>query len=177
MKPARAPLLLVALAPLVVGCAYRTPATRVPAALSTAVPATVAPIDVSVSDASGALDAPTAAAVREQAARLLAEAARSGVPGADARVHVHVELLERRDASDSLRQDGFAIFGLWPVVFGMVCERQKLAVDVEVESGGRTLEGHGTADKLGGIYAPARRRALAVALNEALADAARSGEP
>jgi hypothetical protein len=165
------------LATALAGCAYRTPPTHVPHRLADAVPASVAPGDVTVVDATGDVDPETVASVRQDTARILARTdPRGRTIARDARMSVHVELLDRRDASDSLREDGFAIFGLWPVVFGMICERQKLAVDVTIEHGGQRLVGHGTAEKLGGIYAPARRRALAVALDEALANAARGAE-
>lgn len=130
--------------------------------------------DIDVRAPNRTLDAATVAEVRAETAAILdrASIARGGSPAG--RVRVRVELVERRDyASEALQQDGFAIFGLWPVIVGMVSEREKLSVDVTIDDAGRTLEGHGTSEKLGGLYAPARRRALAVALDTALADAAR----
>jgi hypothetical protein len=49
-----------------------------------------------------------------------------------------------------------------------------LSVDITITRDGRTFVGHGSADKRGSIYAPARKRALAVALDQALASASAS---
>ena len=88
------------------------------------------------------------------------------------RASSHVTLEERADYLDNaLRQDGFAVMGILPLPLGFTYEQAKLSVDVEVERNGQTFRGHGTAEKMGGIYAPARRRALAVALDRALASA------
>jgi hypothetical protein len=136
--------------------------------------------DVTVIDAQGPVDDATVAGVRAEAAQILAKAARARpAPAAEggAVVHAHVTLEQHEHFfENALRQDGFAIFGMWPVPLGMVVDRQKLSVDVEVERNGRTFRGHGTAEKDGSIYAPARRRALAVALDRALADATSCAE-
>jgi hypothetical protein len=139
------------------GCAYRTPPVHAPSAIE---------IDeVTASDPEAEAD------VRRDAERLLARAGR-GAAGEPARVRVHVQLEERYSwAEEALRQDGFALFGLWPALLGMKTERQDVAVDVTLETRAGTFWGHGTASKEGGLFAPARRRALAVALDRALADA------
>ncbi|CAN5913625.1 hypothetical protein BH11MYX4_BH11MYX4_62170 [soil metagenome] len=160
---------------LVTGCAYRTPAAHLPAALPAVAPGALDVSDVTVVDANGPIDDATVAGVREEAAAILVKAAKERVgpaAGGGAVVHAHVTLEERRNFVESaLRQDGIAAFGLWPVPLGMVIGQQRLTVDVEVERNGRTFRGHGSAEKMGSIYAPARRRALAVALDRALADA------
>lgn len=63
--------------------------------------------------------------------------------------------------------------GILPLPLGLTYEQAKLSVDVEVEveRNGQTFRGRGAAEKMGGSYAPARRRALAVALDRALASA------
>ncbi len=152
------------------GCAYRIPETHVPTPIADEV--ATSPIDITVDAARGEVDSKTAQSVRDDTVAILAGAG-ARPRDAGARMHVHVRLVARRDANDALNEDGFAVFGLWPVVFGMVCERQELTVDVTIDADGRAITGHGAAEKLGGIYAPARRRALAVALDAALADAAR----
>ncbi|MCA9643462.1 MAG: hypothetical protein KC492_22340 [Myxococcales bacterium] len=55
---------------------------------------------------------------------------------------------------------------------GAMIEASDLTVDVDLEAGGQTFHGHGEANKNGSLYVDARRRALAVALDRALKDAA-----
>ena len=155
-------LLLAAL--LATGCAYRTPEVHVPGALASA---PVASSDVTVVDARTAIDDATVDAVRADTTKLLAHT--SGV------VHAHVVLEDQnRFADRAMKQDGIAVFGLWPVLIGMVYEAETIGVDVNVETNGRTFHGHGRAEKAGGLYAHARHRALAAALDLALADAGAS---
>jgi hypothetical protein len=105
-----------------------------------------------------------------------AEVKARGAAGGSARVHVHVELGDRRDIFDAMREDGIAVIYLMFTPLGLVFERQKLSVNVVVETGGRTFEGRASAEKLGSIYARARRRALADAIDKALADASGMAE-
>jgi hypothetical protein len=158
------------------GCAYQTPAAHIPAGMPAIAPSTLEVSDVTVIDAKRPIDDETVAGVRRDTAAILQKAAKErgalARPGSTV-VHAHVTLEEDVDFADrALKQDGIAIFGLWPVLLGMKHERQKLSVDVEVETNGHLYKGHGTADKGGGLYSRARRRALAVALDRALADAA-----
>jgi hypothetical protein len=60
---------------------------------------------------------------------------------------------------------------VFPALMGTVGGYTTLAVDVTVETDTGTYIGHGRATKWGGLYAPAFKRALAVALDEALATA------
>lgn len=137
------------------GCAYRTPEINVPTSLHDGREATVH-VDVRGVD--------DARAVQAETERLLA-----GVGGV---VHAHVTIEEtNRYALRALSEDGVAVFGLWPVAFGMTYESETVDVDIEIEVGGRTVRGHGQAEKDGSLYASARRRALAAALNSALAHA------
>lgn len=61
---------------------------------------------------------------------------------------------------------------LFMMPLGFTIEEQSASVDVSLDVGGRNDVGHGSARKRGSIYASARRRALAAALDAALADAA-----
>jgi hypothetical protein len=58
-----------------------------------------------------------------------------------------------------------------PAPFGLVLERERLAVELRMDVGGKTLVGRGAANELGSLYSSARRKALAVALRRALAAA------
>lgn len=72
----------------------------------------------------------------------------------------------------ALNHDGMAILGMWPILFGMTYESETVSVDVEIDGkNGRTLVGHATAEKDGSLFAKARRRAIAAALDKALANA------
>lgn len=164
------PILAVA----VTGCAFRTPTPTVPRAIAgDALPP--AHLQVASVDVRGAADPEAAAAVRAQTAKILADAARKSSTGdGPATVHVTVSLGEYVDElARAVYHDGFAYLG-WIVgaPAGLTYEHQELSVDLVIERGGRTFTGHGEAEKDGSIYARARKRALAVALDRALADAA-----
>jgi len=91
---------------------------------------------------------------------------------AEAEASVSVDLGTTDDHLAFLSQDGIALwFLVWPMLGGMVTAREHVGVDVVVTSHGRLLRGHGEAEKEGSIYAPAQKRALAVALGRALRDA------
>lgn len=144
------------------------------------VPAQVPPIaasglvvdDVAVTEGGAEADPEVAADVRCDVDHLLlrAVAARGARRGA-ARVRVKVALLDHRGIEDAMREDGIASIALLGAPFGLVLARERVAVEVRVETGDRSLVGRGEANKLGSIYAPARRRALASALDAALASA------
>jgi hypothetical protein len=91
----------------------------------------------------------------------------------DEAARVHISLDDRNPwVNRALSHDGFAIFGMWPILFGMTHESETVSVDVEIAArDGRTLVGHATAEKAGSPFSNARRRAIAAALNPALADA------
>jgi hypothetical protein len=86
-------------------------------------------------------------------------------------VRVRVVLEERRGIDDAIYEDGIAVIAYLPALFGAYTGRERLSVDITLETGGSSFRGSGSAEKLGSLYAPARRRALAVALDNALADA------
>lgn len=147
---------------LATGCAYRTPDVHVPSALATA---PTLERDITVIDARTAIDDHTVDEVRAEATSLLAHTG-------GAVVHAQVVLEDHRNYADhAINEDGIAVFGLWPVAFGMTYESEKVDVDVDVEANGRVFHGHGEAEKDGSLYAHARRRALAAAFDRALASA------
>jgi hypothetical protein len=91
---------------------------------------------------------------------------------ARAEASVAVDLGKTNDYLAFLSQDGIALwFLIWPMLGGMVTEREHVGVDVVVTSHGRLLRGHGESEKEGSIYARAQKRALAVALGRAFRDA------
>jgi len=162
-----APLALLALAASLSGCAYQTRPPNAPERVP--LPAEVAPADLTI-DGKGEVSPETAEDVRVELGKVLSAAhARGGRAG---RLEVHVALEGRRDAYDAIRTDGLAVIGLFPAPFGMVTEHEWLSVDVVVTTpSGERLVGHGAADATGGLWAPARRKALALALERALVDA------
>ena len=118
------------------------------------------------------VDTHTPADLWQDTVQILGKAARAR-PAASgrARVRVRIDLERRSSIYDAMRKDGIAFVALLGAPLGLVIDNEKLSVDLTVESAGRTFTGHGAAEKLGSLYAPARRRALAVALDRALADA------
>lgn len=108
---------------------------------------------------------------RERATHMIRRASRHAHGDAGA-IAMNVTLDKPDDYLSFLSEDGIALTLLvWPMLAGMVTERAKLGVDVAIESHGRTLHGHGDAQREGSIYAPAMKRALAVALSSAIASA------
>jgi hypothetical protein len=150
------------------GCAYQTRTPNVLCAVP--VPASA---EITVIDEVRPLDAATEGDVRREAAWILA---RTRSPGASTgRMRARVVLEDRRDVYDAMREDGFAFVGLLPAPLGLVTGRERLAIDVVVETDDAVYEGRGEAEQVGGIYAPARRKALALALERALVDASLRG--
>ncbi|MBL9028082.1 MAG: hypothetical protein JNL21_38175 [Myxococcales bacterium] len=170
----------VLVAALSAGCAFRTPTPELPEELvgSRHGPAQLDVTEVAVTDSAGDVDSETQAAVRTQTVKILEDAARkSTTGGAPSLVRVSVVLDEHHDyAASAVATDGLAVFAWFLLApAGVTFDRQSLWVEVEVDSAGRRFVGRGHADREGSIYAPARKRALAVALSRALADAAREG--
>ena len=139
---------------LTTGCAFRTSAVAVPE-----------PLHVThVAVRAGSNDEDTQAAY-ERTRKMLRTSKR-----AEAEASVSVDLGTTNDYLAFLHQDGIALwFLIWPLMGGMVTAREHVGVDVVVTSHGRLLRGH--APKEGSIYAPAQKRALAVALGRAFRDA------
>ena len=157
------------------GCAYRTPAVALRDPIPALAPCAIDVDEVVVVSKNG--DPPPAAdVIRRETGEILADAAEArGVTGAPARVDIRVEVAERNGFEQALAEDGFAVFGLPTVALGLAVQRAEVSVEVTLQARGRTFSGRGAATRRGSIYASARRRALAVALDEALADAARNG--
>jgi hypothetical protein len=184
MRTHRMHHVLLVLAVTMTGCAFRTPTPTVPRAIAgdAPPPAHLQVTSIDVQARGGTVDEATTSAVRAQTAKILADAARKSCTGdGPATVHVTVTLGEYVDElASAVYHDGFAYLG-WVVgaPAGLTYERQELGVEVTITRGGRTFTGHGQAEKEGSIYARARKRALAVALDRALADAAtdRSARP
>jgi hypothetical protein len=161
------------------GCAYRTHEAHIPSSIA---PSPGAPVvleveRIEVDDPEGSsrsrslhgADASTEAAIRAEAIEILKAAEPRNSSGAPAHVRAHVTLGESGGIDDAIHKDGLAVVGYLYAPFGVVIDRQALRVDVTVESNGRTFAGHGEASLFGSIYAHARRRALALALDRALA--------
>jgi hypothetical protein len=120
------------------------------------------------------MDPEADADVRVKTAKILADAARKSRSG-DGPAVVRVKVSLGEYVNDSGRYVAEMALGFWLLAApaGLTYDRQALSVDLAVTRGGRTFSGHGEAESRGGLYAPARKRALALALDRALADAAR----
>ncbi len=139
------------------GCAYRT------SSVVLAQPAVVTHVAVSGEGASPEIADRT---------RHMIDRANQHAHGAPMAMSVAVQVDKPRSYLAFLQEDGIAaMLIVWPVLAGVVTERAKLSVDVVITSGDRLLHGHGTAEKEGSLYAPAQKRALAVALGQAVASA------
>jgi hypothetical protein len=169
-------LLAIAAALVTRGCAFRTPTPDVPTTIGGdgPGPADFRVADVAVTSPAGPVDPETTEAVRKQTRKILADTARHSHAGdGPTTVRVRVELGAYDNSMDrALAQDGCAMLGYAAYPAGATFEEQKLSVDLTLERAGHAFEGHGSADKDGSIYAPARKRALAVAIDRALTDAA-----
>lgn len=164
----RGPSLRAALAStlLCAACAYRTPEVHVPASLPG-----FEVSEVTVSDERDAVDGDVEAELRSRTTQTLARAAR---PGA-AKASVRVALVDHESNvyAPAMARDGCAAFGMIGVPAGQIIDRDTIVVDVSiVEPDGRIHRGWAIAEKMGSLYAPAPRRALAAALDRALANAA-----
>jgi hypothetical protein len=172
--PARS--LLPVLSLVASGCAFQTPTPNLPPAIAGEgrPPAQLEVASVDVVSTKGTLDPEVAGEVRARTAKIFADAARKSRSGDGAAVvRVKVSLGEYVD--DTGRYIANMALGFWLLAApaGLAYDRQALSVDLTVTRGGRTFSGHGEAESRGGLYAPARKRALALALDRALADAAR----
>ncbi len=155
-----------------VGCAYRTPRVDAPRSLP---PLVVG--DVWVDDGLEPAPADVTSSVREDVGQILAKASkdRTSENGVSP-VTVRVQLGAREDyIANAGRVDGCgaASYAL-TVPAGTKTDSDSVWVAVAFTSGGRSYQGYGVGTKAGSVYVPARRRALAVALNDALARAAQS---
>jgi hypothetical protein len=144
-----------------VGCAYRT------SSITVAQPVRITHVAVSGAGAS-------TEAISDVTSRTthMIDHANKRAHGTPIDMSVAVNVEKPRDYLSFLHTDGIGLFFLiWPILGGMVIDRSKVDVDVVIASGNRLLHGHGSADKEGSVYAPARKRALAVALDQAVSSA------
>jgi hypothetical protein len=158
------------------GCAFRTPTPSLPPAIAGEgpPPARLEVAFIDVVSTKGTLDPADAEEVRARTAKIFADTARKSRSGdGPAMLRVKVSLGEYVD--DTGRYLASMALGFWLLAApaGLAYDRQALSVDLAITRGGRTLSGHGEAESRGGLYAPARKRALAFAIDRALADAAR----
>lgn len=162
------------------GCTYRTPEVHVPPTFSVVSPAGIDLTTVDVVARGERVSPEVAAHVKETVREILVGA----VPqkeATSARLHVsaRVEIYRSEDwVANAGRVDGC---GAVPVVLaapaGAKIEDESLAVELSIELDGRQYHGRGAARKEGSVYASARRRALAVALEQALENAAKQPTP
>lgn len=152
------------------GCTYRAASVHLPEPMRAVAP-DVANVQVAVAGG-GSTDDPNerdvAATTADIVSRSIAKEASGGAPAV---VHVDVDLGEYRYFFRGVK-DGMGIATIMLAALGgLKLDRRSLAVTVRFESNGKTFVGRGSATKDGSIYASAERRALAVALDQALADA------
>jgi hypothetical protein len=154
-----------------VGCAYRTPEVHVPASMPALDPGAITVHEISVVDGVGDPVSETVAAdVADDAADILEDAANECGSRTDpGRVRMHVVLEE--SWVFPVREMGTGTLFAFGGLAGMQIDHQTLSIELEVDSGGRTFRGRGAAAIGGSLYAPARRRALALAIDRALAQA------
>jgi hypothetical protein len=159
---------VVTAALLITGCAYRTP--------NVALPPEVPSVEEAAVSVEGAddLDPDTVSDLESKTRQLLARASRRRAPDSrHARVCVHVVVEKDVDAlSNAMHTDGMAAMAVPALLLGTTFQWAHVDVELAIETDdGRVLYGRGEAEKNGSLYAAARKRALAVALDRALADA------
>ncbi len=156
-----------------VGCSYRTRDVVVPSGLDARA---LRVDDVRVFDQSMgavAVDEDARADARREAVRAAASA-KNAQSLYDAHVGIVVRLVAARGLEDTMRVDGLAAVCWLFAPLGFDIGRADVEVDVTVTDGERARSGHGAATELGSLYAPARRKAIARALERALAAATES---
>lgn len=155
------------------GCAYATPKVHLPETLPTL---SAARADVTVADGAKSVPATLAADVRDDVTSILRTTGREGA-ATPAAVRIAVDVRGSEDyVANAGSNDGCGAVGVGLAApTGTKIGRQSLGVVVRIDDGARRFEGRATAEEEGSVYAPARRRALAVAIDRALADAARRG--
>ncbi len=155
------------------GCAYRTPPVNVPPAMPP-IGAHQLEADVTVVDGDTPLPEEVVFDVRKRTDELLRSAAARRRGSEHARVRVHVVIQDEVNGlARAMSHDGMAALAAPTLLLGFAYERATIAVDVRIETDdGCAFTGHGEAEKDGSIYARARRRALAAALDRALTAAA-----
>jgi hypothetical protein len=150
-----------------VGCAYRTPAAHFPPSLPQfAVSDRDLRVEV-VSDGHARLEARGANGYRPWVIDILSDAKRARAASTPARVTVRVT-----PVNEDYWMKACPVVCLFPALAGVSSGYATVAVDVTIETDQRRYFGHGSATRSGGLYAPADKRALAAAIDHALAQAA-----
>lgn len=156
-------------------CTYRTPDVHYPEGLPAIDPARLALTKVTVYDegrGAAVTEPDTVGEVQRDLDEVFAKAVRKrGTTGSDAKAKINVRLFAHGGMSDAVSRDGCAAVGYVTTPSGQATEWEELAVDLTLDVEGRTYRGTGRAEKIGSIYVDARRRALATALDIALAQA------
>ncbi len=131
--------------------------------------------EVTVNDGTEGVEGEVLDSLRHQTVDFLKHAAKKrGMAGGHAaHIRVRVDVLEHEDDIyvNALQQDGCAFFGMTGVPFGQIISRERLDVGLTLEVDGQSFTGRASVQKYGSLYAPAGRRALASALDQALLDA------
>jgi hypothetical protein len=111
--------------------------------------------------------------VRADIVDMLSKAGRTRGGAGIAKAKVRVVVNSVLDVGDCGTSDGFGCLMLVPyapfVFLGAETTDVRVSIDLTLESNGQTYRGHGDARKIGSIYVGGRRRALAAALDRALA--------
>ncbi|MEM6790780.1 MAG: hypothetical protein AAF715_24890 [Myxococcota bacterium] len=164
--------------PLTTGCSYGVPPIEVPAHLPPLGAIDRAASQVVVTDLREDLDPEDAEEVREEIAEILGEAI--GPPaehGAALRFYAQVSMLSGTFTGNNSDGSVWLLLGTPVLVvplgapLGLNIEYDEVAVNLVMDIGGDRFAGEGRAASWGSIYAPARHRALAKAVQIALLDA------
>jgi hypothetical protein len=173
--------LVVVAATRVVGCTYATSAVHVPESLPGFGAGELALGNVDVIRSKGDIDARTAGDVCGEVEDILGRAVQSHAATAAGDSGARVDVSVRIDGQDDFIADAgyYDGCGAMPLLIfapgGTMTENDRVSVSLVVRSRAGVYEGHGFGDRNGSLYVGARRRALAVALDRALADAAAHG--
>ncbi|MCA9592369.1 MAG: hypothetical protein KC776_03635 [Myxococcales bacterium] len=159
------------------GCTYATPKVHAPERSAQLSKHRLELTEVTVVNNGVEVPKEIAAYVHEATQEILEDAAPPHPGSRAAKMSVHVDLKDEQNYPAIVgAHDGCgAVPLLVAAPAGVKLESAKLSVDVAVETDGKRLRGHGEAEKEGSLYVDARRRALAVALDRALADATKGG--
>ena len=150
-------------------CAYRTPPVELPDAMGGIDPQAIEVESVTVVAGGGrAVNADLVEDVTEFVERALLDARNERDEATDpATAIVEVTLQGYQDLLP-VREMSTAMIFLVASILGAKIESAKVRVDITLRHDGSTLRGIGTAEMEGSLYAPARKRAVAVATQRAL---------
>lgn len=158
------------------GCAYGTPQAELPAAVPQFSAVDVDASEVVVHDDMANIGANEAVEARRDIAEILNRAQRTAAPAKPARFRANVTLGDV-DVGWWGICVGIGVLVAAPVtcsiyyVAGGVTYTRRAHVELSFDAGGRTWTGVGDGEASGGLYVTARRRALAEAIQRAMAQA------